>query len=445
MVLNSINTRFSYERRVKLIILFAVMLAVSFAMGAAAAPSEEVYLPPERINLLRTSYSSDNYSVFEAQRNKISARGKYTGDRVRKLFIDKEDLELSGSYSMKAHDDGSYEAELTAVPADKGEHKLVVKLNSGALLRYFIFYDSDHGWYFPVNGYEQSSRKVFDHVYEAPGEAAALYLSPTKDAEEIGTALEQISMLAEQVTYGLETDYEKARAISRFVSEKVCYDMDAADTSVTASTVALCNVLKTARTVCAGFSNLFCAMAESVGIDAVNIKGGTVQEGIKYETLLEGMQNHEWAAFYYEEEQRWVWVDACWDGSGIYEKGERKDGIPKYMYFDISDEALALNHRADKAERRHYFEAKAETSILGAENDDGEKQSVITSQQTDEASPEPEEESPDVHPEPEYEREPETAPEQSDTVYIIIIAALAAAVAAVGAILIIIIVKGRKR
>ncbi|MBP3854600.1 MAG: transglutaminase domain-containing protein [Ruminiclostridium sp.] len=448
-----INTRFSHERRVKLILMCVSLIVVSYLICGLTVYSEnegEVFLPSSRVNLIRTSNTGDNYSVFETNGNTITARGVYTGDNIRKLYIDKNTDDMPGSYSMKGHEDGSYEAELT-MPASDGIHRLTVRLNSGASLRYNIFYDSTNGWYFPVSGFEKTNRNVFEHIYEAPAEAAALYLSPTKDTGEINATLEQISALTEQITAGIDDDYEKARAISRFISEKIYYDMDAKSTNVDIETIALCNVLKKSRTVCSGFTNLFCAMAEAAGIDAVNIKGGINNEtDVSYQDYLGGAQNHEWAAFWYEKEQRWVWADPCWDGSGNYEKGEWKEGKPKYMFFDISEDALALNHRADKAERRHYFSAGAETEPLGAEDpaaEEGERSPVITSQQTEPAvtaePPAPEETAPvtaEIQPEI-----PESADEKTDTVLIIIIAVLAAAVAAVGAFTVYIIVKGRKQ
>ena len=466
MTFNSIKTRFSHERRVKLIFMCLAAFFVSLLPSAFTAYSEgtestetaavtEIVTGTEpaetrwgHLNLIRTSYSTDNYSIFETQRDKISARGVYTDDNIRKLFIDSEKSEFPGTYSMSSHKDGSYEAEISCQP-EEGAHKLIVKLNSGALMKYQMYYDQTNGWYFPSNGYETDNRRAFDYIFEAPEEACALYISPTKDPEEISTALEQISMLAEQAVAGLDDDYEKARAISAYIASHVYYDFDAKESSADVSTIALCNVLKTGRTVCAGFANLFCAMAEAVGIDAVNIKGGAANDiDMSYSELIDGRQTHEWAAFFYEKDKRWVWADACWDGSGSYQKGEFKPGLPKYMYFDISDEAFALNHRADKAERRKYFSAKTETSIIGADSEtDGDAQSVITSQQTeapDENVPEDDITADTQETEDSAQTKEDPVSEDTDTVYIIIIAALSAAVIAVAVILIRIIIKGRK-
>ncbi|HBI51485.1 MAG TPA: hypothetical protein DDX72_01735, partial [Ruminococcaceae bacterium] len=54
-----------------------------------------------------------------------------------------------------------------------------------------------------------------------------------------------------------------------------------------------------------------------------------------------------------------------WDGTGVYKNGEFNNIKTRPMFFDISDEAFAHSHRADKAERRSYFSAKTETAPIG--------------------------------------------------------------------------------
>ena len=430
-----INARLSHERRVKLIFMCCFLILAAFALSAAAAVPENSFAEPSgRTNILRTSYTEDNYSVLEAAGNTIEARGKYTSSKLRKMFI-KYMEDTTGSYSMKAHSDGSYEASLTLAP-EKGAYLLILRLDNGLVMQYRIFY-GDTGWYFPLNGYEKTNRNVFEHIYDAPPQAAALYLSASADSGEINTALEQIQALTDSVTEGIEGDYEKARAISGFVAGKIYYDYDAKETNVDLNTVALYNVLRTSRTTCAGFANLFCAMAEAAGIDAVNIKGGIITESMAYEELNNGVQNHEFAAFFDKDTERWVWVDPCWDGSGTYENGSFNEIKTRPMFFDISDEAFAHSHRADKAERRCYFGARTETSPIGAADMTAEAEHPVTAgEKTDITEPVPavtEEET----------QEPESIRNADGTVIYVIIAILGAAVLAAGAILIKVILNGR--
>lgn len=432
-----------YGRRVKLILIYIFFVFALVTLQASRAFAEDYIRPPGRTNLIRTSHIADCYSIFECSGDTISARGCYANDRLRKMYIaNKEDA--SGSYSMHASADGSYTAELT-LNAEDGHHSLVLKMNSGALMIYRIYYDSQIGWYFPLNGLEKKNSEVTEHIYDAPLEAAALYLSASDDPDEINTALEQIRRYAEEVTAGLDDDYDKARAISQFIAKSFYYDADARDTDAGLDTIALYNVLRSGRTVCGGFANMFCAMAEAVGIDAVNIKGGTVNRQIPYENLPEGAQNHEWSAFWYEKEQRWVWEDACWDGAGTYENGEYKPGDPREMYFDITDEALALNHRADKAERRRYFAAKPETALAEGEvTQTADGTETVPEETTSDLLSQAEQAAAETYPAAAEKTETPSGNTQDDTILIVIIAVLAVLVAVTAVIVIITIKNGRK-
>lgn len=439
------------RRRAVSVFLCIAMIAAAFYGYVFISYSDRYTEPSGRVNLIRTSFNEESYSLFEAEGSKIHARGRYAKDRIRKLYIHNYE-ETTGTYSINVGDGGVYQAELNIVP-DEGEHRLVVRLTSGAAMSYVIYYSNARGWYFPDNGIAEKNRAVFDHIYEAPNEAAALYLSASENADEVQFALKKIRELTESVTSGISDDYQKARAISAYIAESFYYDNDARNTDVDIETIALYNVLHSYRTVCAGFANLFCAMCEAAGIDAVNIKGGVTNNDITYSMLGEGRQNHEFAAFWYEKENRWVWADACWDGCGNYKDGEYEKGKPKEMYFDMSDEALSFNHRADKAERRHYFSAKVETSIETTAEEEGPSAGLITSGPKDETVTEVSEETTLPYaPEPPSGKTQPAASENAqsprsgtdDTLFIVIIAVLAAAVAAAAVILIKIIINGRK-
>ncbi|MBQ3841488.1 MAG: hypothetical protein II820_02230 [Ruminiclostridium sp.] len=445
MYSDHINTRLSYERRVKLIFMCCFPILAAFILFAATAYSENYTEPSGRTNILRTSVTEDNFSVIEAAGNKIEARGKYSSLKLRKMFV-KHLEDTSGSYSMNAHSDGSYDAALTLAP-ETGAYTLILQMDNGLVMQYRVFYGST-GWYFPLNGYEKTNRDVFEHIYDAPAAAAALYLSASANGSEISTALEQIKAITDSITEGIEDDYEKARIISEFVAGRIYYDNDAKETNVDLNTVALYNVLRTDRTTCAGFANLFCAMAEAAGIDAVNIKGGVITENMAYEELNKGIQNHEFSAFYYEKESRWVWVDTCWDGSGTYEDGRFSNEIKvRPMFFDITDEAFSQSHRADKAERRRYFDAAPETASTGSSDEDTgaeeekEEQQDKPAAETQTTEPAKAETAADTTETP--ETKPDAVTNADGTVICVIIAILGAGVIAAGAILIKIIINGR--
>ncbi|MBQ8904094.1 MAG: transglutaminase domain-containing protein [Oscillospiraceae bacterium] len=353
MIFNNFSAR-SFNGRAKIITLVIIFVLTSVIFAGVAAIDAQALVKSRR-NFLRTSYNPEYYSLFEISGNTLYAKGRYVSDRVKRLFFAGAE-EAGGSYKIKIGKDGSYEAELT-LPEGYRYTSIAVQLTSGAIFGYRIY--CDNGFYFADNGLSEANRTVFDNIIDASPESAGYYISKTADAEEIAAVQEQIKRISDSVTDGIENDYEKARALAVYVSEHFYYDHDARAESVTESEVVLYEVLKKSRTVCTGFADLYCALLQAQGIDAVNIKGGSTGGEVEYENLTDGVQNHEFTAFYHKAEERWVWVDSCWNGSGDYKNGEYLDKNAHEKYFDISDEALALDHRADYAERRLFFEAKA--------------------------------------------------------------------------------------
>lgn len=365
-----------------LLLLCAAVLSFSFSVGSSAAVS--------RRNYLRTSYNPEAYTLFEIEGNHVTAVGVYKNDRLRRITAPQEAISAM-RFSVGA--DGSFEARFTMTPSS-GASVINLEFDSGATLSYRVHSD-ETGRYFPDNGLSETNRAVFEHIYDAPAEAARLYLSASGDPARAAQVRDQLQRISDSVTAGIDDDYEKARAICAYISDRFYYDQDARDTSVTEETIALENVLKNARTVCAGFANLTCALLQAQGIDAVTIKGGVSSGGVTYEKLPEGVQNHEFAAFWYEKEERWVWLDACWDGSGNYKNGEYLPEVSHEKYFDISDDALALNHRADYAERRDFFdEAVFEGGEIAeteppAEETEAEGENPAPKEETDTEPPAP--------------------------------------------------------
>lgn len=353
MISNNFSAR-SFNERAKIFTLAVIMIMVSVIFTGVFAVNGECAVKSRR-NFLRTSYNPGCYSLFEINGDILYAKGRYVSDRIKKLyFAGAEDA--SGSYKMSVNADGSYEAEIS-LPEGYRYTTIAVQLASGAAFGYRIY--CDNGFYFPDNGLSETNGDVFDNIIDASPESVGYYISRTADPAEIATVQEQIRLISDSVTEGIESDYEKARALAVYVSEHFYYDHDARTESVTEANVVLYEVLKTSRTVCTGFADLYCALLQAQGIDAVNIKGGSTGGEIEYENLTDGVQNHEFTAFFHKEENRWVWVDSCWNGSGDYKNGEYLEKASHEKFFDISDEALALDHRADYAERRRFFEAKA--------------------------------------------------------------------------------------
>ena len=348
------------KERVILIITLIALVICSDCFGFPAAAESEAPLFSKR-NYLRTSDEEDNCALIETHGDSISIKGKYKDAKSIKIKLYPK-TEFS-EYSFHAFEDGSFEAELTAAPYKNECYILLIIINGEASKSCYIMYED--GWCFVDNRLEESNRRVFDNIYTVSDEACCLYLNAEGDPDKINFVKEQLKLIVKDVTAGIDSDYEKARALEKYVAENYCYDFDAKEGTTDLESISVDVVLRDRRSVCLGISNLYMALLEAAGIKAVNIKGSAIYRETPFALPTEG-QNHEWVAFYYEEEQRWVWTDPVWGGLGDYKKGEYYPGKYNGNYFDRNDFALSINHRADRAERRPFFEAEIPEKLYTA-------------------------------------------------------------------------------
>ena len=78
--------------------------------------------------------------------------------------------------------------------------------------------------------------------------------------------------LARYLAKPCKTDRDKARAIYRWITDRIAYDAEAASTGrIPAQSPAA--VLKTRKAVCQGFADLFVDLSQRMGLKAVRIPG----------------------------------------------------------------------------------------------------------------------------------------------------------------------------
>lgn len=341
--------RLHFSRLLFLSVLWTVFTVLLFQMsGAVSALTIE---DTGNYSRLVTSNNPDYYSVFETNGSKITARGVYKSDIPVRIGISG----VEASVKFQGEGDGSYTAELSYNPVSQGYYYIYLVLKSGAVISYLMKYTD--GWYFPDNSLERLNAVKLEKPYEAAPEAAVYYISATSDKSEVESALEQLEGIVREVCGDETDDYKKAYLLNRWMADNIYYDHDAAETSVTLDTVAIYNVLERRRTTCAGFANTYSALLETAGIRSLNLKGAVTTAEIDYDDLTEAAENHEFSAFWYDKQNRWVYADSCWSGAGDYEGGTWSERITYDKYFDITGEAFSFNHRVDKAEERFYSKA----------------------------------------------------------------------------------------
>ena len=130
-----------------------------------------------------------------------------------------------------------------------------------------------------------------------------------------------VAQLAGNLTAGLKTEKEKARAIFVWIAENIRYDVktaiddDAAADAVIERQQATA-VLKSKKAICEGYSNLFDALCAAAGLNAVQASGFS-----KNRQGEVGSSGHAWNLV--RTDGVWGLVDVTW-GAGWVDEGDWK-------------------------------------------------------------------------------------------------------------------------
>lgn len=181
-------------------------------------------------------------------------------------------------------------------------------------------------------------------------EQSGAALSRSEDYKEIDThalntpmsKMESIESLASYLIEPAKNDREKARAIYRWVTENIDYDVqgllkgDYGDTSPK-------GVLKSGKSVCSGYSGLFEGLADAAGLEVVTING--YAKGYNYTPgmVFSGPTNHAWNAI--KIDGSWYLLDSTW-GAG-YVDGRRFVRRYDDHYFLTPPEEFIYGHLPD--------------------------------------------------------------------------------------------------
>ncbi|MCL1804328.1 MAG: transglutaminase-like domain-containing protein [Eubacteriaceae bacterium] len=181
----------------------------------------------------------------------------------------------------------------------------------------------------------RSDRESLDYYLDNPG------------------ADESLSQLAEEITEGCTTQYEKAKAIHTYIADKLYYDKskdaitsvsyfvteDSYKSMLKSLSEEAVRIYAEKRGVCLGFAALACCLLKSVGIPAIFIAGYTSEEGS--ELGLES--NHAWVEAYVGN--RWIVMDPTWDCANTYTDSEiETNGIRSYLNFDPDIKLFSVWH-----------------------------------------------------------------------------------------------------
>ena len=157
----------------------------------------------------------------------------------------------------------------------------------------------------------------------------------------------EIIKLAKDITSGVSDDMGKAKAIHDWIAENIYYDMDVFMSGTYGDMDAI-SVLKTKKSVCEGYANLYAALARCCGIPC-RVQGGfALGIGETPEWTPANVQttqsNHAWNEVYIDG--RWILVDSTWDSPNKYQNGQYEKGKTiKHIFFDSTMEFFSLSHK----------------------------------------------------------------------------------------------------
>ena len=165
---------------------------------------------------------------------------------------------------------------------------------------------------------------------------------PTIDQYVLGapdSVTKSLDVLAAYLVKPAKNDFEKTRAIYRWVTQNISYDFSAYLSKSYGSTKAV-DVLTSRSSVCAGYAGLFNYLARSAGLDVVTIGGWAKGYGYTAGDQINGPTNHAWNAV--KINGGWYLIDSTWGaGTIVGQKFVRKfDEI----YFLTPPNQLIFNH-----------------------------------------------------------------------------------------------------
>lgn len=165
-------------------------------------------------------------------------------------------------------------------------------------------------------------------------DAHALATPPQKEKD--------IPTLAAHLVAPAQNDLQKARAIFRWMADRIAYD-DVGYNSDKIGKESAEAVLAERVGVCGDYATLFKALADAVGLEALYISG--LAKGIGYEeggSIDDG--KHAWNAF--KADGKWHLVDVTWaEGYGKTIDGKLKSTKEfQPSWFDVDPHAFVLTH-----------------------------------------------------------------------------------------------------
>jgi transglutaminase-like putative cysteine protease len=336
------------------VFIFAIMMFMSILFKDKYPKYQDTL---GRVYELVTSYDFENYAKIEIKNDgtylangtplkadayAIFISGKFSKQLERILLEKKIEPEV---FSLDTQT-GEFSAEFFLLKSDNKTFSYITfEFQDETIMRFRV--ENAEKVFFGDNGLMNLN---YDNYKIIKKEDTRILIS---ELEDINKTLDKIQEITEKITAEYDSDYDKIKAINRYICNNYYYDLELEEYSIDEN-ISLSHMLETKRSISGGFANLFAAMCESINIKTIVIKGSAINNStIKYEDLAYKTLQHNWNACFIDN--RWIVIDTSWNTKNIYENNEYIAKKSVYKYFDISELALSQTHRADTGERKYFY------------------------------------------------------------------------------------------
>ncbi|SMC68766.1 Transglutaminase-like superfamily protein [Oscillospiraceae bacterium] len=172
----------------------------------------------------------------------------------------------------------------------------------------------------------------------------------------------EVIAIAEEITRGCTTDWEKSYAIYTFIVENFYYDFIQVEDRYTVYQDDAAALLRRRIAVCEGFGNTFVSLCRAVGVPAAVSFGigASAPDMLHNNDMIDDESpNHAWACVCLDG--TWYHVDPTWDMGNAYEgssydSGTATEGEYTYNYYLLPVEIFSMTHKICDADTIHGIE-----------------------------------------------------------------------------------------
>jgi hypothetical protein len=179
-----------------------------------------------------------------------------------------------------------------------------------------------------------------------PGRAKAddAYSAIDRHALAAPADVEQsVSQLASYLARPCKTDLEKVRAVYRWMTDRVAYDVESFRRGKGGDDQPE-GVLTARKAVCEGYASLFADLCSRMGLTAAKVSG--FGKGLGYRSRVSFQRtNHAWNAV--QLDGKWRLLDATW-GAGVVDQNRYIKRFSEF-YFLVPPEKLIFTHFPEEA------------------------------------------------------------------------------------------------